>query len=232
MIRVLLFDLDETLYPPEAGIMPEIRKLMLHYLRTRLHLTPEEAEALRRHYFQTYGTTMRGLQINHHVDPDEFLRIVHDIPLEKFIHPNPELDGVLAGIAQDKVVFTNSSREHAERVLDLLGIRRHFSRIIDVRDVGYESKPQPAAYQSVCNLLKVRPEDCLIVEDNARNLRPAKALGMTTVLVHREGSGLPSAQAQGTPQDGSVDSDGEADVHVRRIEEIGVVVARIMSGIA
>jgi putative hydrolase of the HAD superfamily len=211
MIRILLFDLDDTLYPRQAGVMDQIRVLMLHYLQTRLHLSPDEANELRQHYFQTYGTTMRGLQIHHHIDPEEYLRSVHDIPLREYLQPNPELDGVLASISQQKIIFTNASREHAEQVLHLLGIRRHFCRIIDIRDLDYESKPEPSAYERVCQLLGARPEDCLIVEDSVRNLGPAKALGMTTVLVQDGGEAV---------------SDG-VDHVITRIEDIKRVLIKI-----
>ena len=211
MIRAILFDLDETLYPRQAGVMGQIRVLILRYLRTRFGLSSEEAEVLRRQYFQIYGTTMRGLQINHQIDVDEFLRYVHDIPLHEYLQPNYSLDAVLASILQDKVVFTNASREHAEAVLESLGIRRHFVKIVDVRDVDYESKPQAIAYQRACQLLGVRPEECVLVEDNVRNLRPAKALGMTTVLVQYDSDG----------------PDEAVDYAIRRIEEIGDVLNRI-----
>lgn len=154
---------------------------------------------------------MRGLQLNHHIDPEEFLRYVHDIPLDQYLRPNPELDAALASIPQEKVIFTNASREHAEQVLEQLGIRRHFSRIVDVRDMDYESKPQAPAYRRVCELLSVDPANCLLVEDNVRNLQPAKALGMTTVLVgHQEGS-----------------TDGSVDFVLGHIEEIGDLMARL-----
>jgi putative hydrolase of the HAD superfamily len=208
MIHTILFDLDDTLYPRQVGIMEQIRVLILRYLRTQLHLSIEEAEALRGQYLQTYGTTMRGLQLDYHIDPDEYLRYVHNVPLHEYLQPNPDLDVALASIPQEKIVFTNASREHAERVLDLLGIRRHFSRIVDVRDMAYESKPQPAAYRRICDLLDARPTECLLVEDSVRNLRPAKALGMITVLVGEDGN-----------------SAGDAvDYVIPRIEEIDLVV--------
>jgi putative hydrolase of the HAD superfamily len=172
--------------------MGHFRGLMIEFMCSHLHLTTEEAEALRRQYFSTYGTTLRGLQINHSIDPDEFLHFVHDIPLEDYLRPNPLLGSVLASMPQQKVVFTNASREHAERVLTLLEIRQHFCRIIDVRDMEYESKPQEGAYRRICEMLDVSPERCVIIEDNVRNLTPAKALGMATVLV-QEDRPLPAA---------------------------------------
>ena len=211
MTPILLFDLDETLYPREAGVMDRVRARILLYLRSELHVPRAEADALRRSYLQEYGTTLRGLQINQRIDPEKYLRYVHDIPLERYLRANPELDAALADIPLTKVIFTNASREHAERVLGLLAIRRHFVRIIDIRDVEYESKPQKAAYDRACGLLGVRPQECVIVEDNVRNLRPAKALGMITVLV---------GDAEGQP-------DGSVDVTIQRIEAVGAALARL-----
>ncbi len=213
MIHTILFDLDETLYPRHSGIMEEIRRLMLGYLRTHFDLSLEEADELRRKYFLAYGTTLRGLQINHQIDPEGFLDYVHDIPLHQHLQPNPQLDAILASLPQDKVIFTNASREHAERVLDVLGIRRHFDRIVDVRDMDFESKPQPGAYERICALLEVQPEECVLVEDNIHNLPPAKAIGMATVLV----------------RDGSMPVDGSADYVIAQVEEIGDVMAHLAS---
>jgi putative hydrolase of the HAD superfamily len=156
---------------------------------------------------------MRGLQVNHQIDPDEYLRYVHDIPLEQLLQPNPKLDSVLAGLPQRKVVFTNASREHAERVLDRLAIRHHFVRIVDVRDMDYESKPQAIAYRRICELLEVEPQECLLVEDNVRNLHPAKALGMTTVLVG----------------DGNQAGDESVDFAICCVEHIDQVLAELES---
>jgi putative hydrolase of the HAD superfamily len=213
MIRTILFDLDETLYPRQAGIMEEIRRLMLGYLRTHFDLSLEEADNLRQDYFQKYGTTLRGLQVNHQIDPEAFLDHVHNIPLHRHLQPNPRLDAILASLPQNKVIFTNASREHAERVLAILGIRHHFDRIIDVRDLDFVSKPQPAAYERICALLEVRPEECVLVEDNPRNLSPAKAIGMATVLVHPDSQPI----------------DDNADFVIAQIEEIGDVMAQLAS---
>ena len=213
MIDTILFDLDDTLYPPDSGVMDQIRGLILRYIETHLDLPPEEADALRRRYFETYGTTMRGLQIRNRIDADEFLRYVHDIPLQEYLQPNPGLGKVLGSIPQTKVNFTNASREHAERVLAVLGVQHYFSRIIDVRDMNYQGKPQPAAYQRICELLNVRPESSMLVEDNLRNLLPAKTMGMVTVLVH---------DSDGVTQSG-------VDYVIPRIEEIDDVLAQIGS---
>jgi putative hydrolase of the HAD superfamily len=190
-LRIVLFDLDETLYPRGSGVMGQIRARILRYMIDRLELDPDTAEKLRMHYLHTYGTSMRGLQIHHAIDPDDFLHYVHDFPIEEFIPPSPRLDAVLGRLPLEKVIFTNASREHAERVLGWLGISHHFKRIVDVRDLQYVSKPNPEAYVRVCALLHVEPDECMLVEDSARNLQPAKELGMVTVLV--DGSANQSA---------------------------------------
>jgi putative hydrolase of the HAD superfamily len=206
-VRAILFDVDDTLYPRSAGVMGQIRKQILAYMRTRLTLSPEEADALRQRYLREYGTTMRGLQLHHQIEADDYLDFVHNIPLQDYIRPNPALDRALASLPQRKVVFTNASREHAQGVLDVLGVGHHFDCIVDVRDVDFESKPRPAAYQRVCELLDLHPEECVLVEDNVRNLRPAKELGMTTVLVGAEAD----------------DAEGIVDYTIACVEEIARV---------
>lgn len=189
MLKHLLFDLDETLYPTRSGLMAEIGNLMSRYMEEQLSMPPTEVASLRKQYYQTYGTTTRGLQLHHGVDPEEYLAYVHNIPLEDYIGPNEELDRVLAEIEAQKAVFTNASAEHALRVLAILGIERHFSRIIDVRATGYVGKPDPEAYQRALTLSGAAGDECLLLDDQVRNLRPAKELGMTTVLVSEDGAG-------------------------------------------
>jgi putative hydrolase of the HAD superfamily len=216
-IETILFDLDETLYPRRAGIMDQIRTLILAYMQRRLEMSPEEADAVRSRYLHAYGTTMRGLQAHHGIDAEDYLDFVHRLPLEDYIGANPALDEALAAIPQTKVVFTNATREHAERVLDVLGVRHHFEHIVDIRDMSFESKPEPSAYRRICALLEQDPEACMLVEDNVRNLVPAKELGMVTVLVSEN-----DIRPEGAPRG--------VDYVIPRIEAIGELVGRIAAG--
>lgn len=187
MMRFILFDLDETLYPKESGLMQEISRRISLYMEERLGLDPRLIEGLRRQYYAHYGTTMRGLMINYSIDPEDYLSYVHDIALEVFIGPDRELQAALEKIEAEKVVFTNASAEHASRVLSILGVKHHFKRIIDIRALDYVSKPNPEAYQHALDILSAEGRECLIIDDRVRNLMPAKKLGMTTVLVGSEG---------------------------------------------
>jgi putative hydrolase of the HAD superfamily len=91
-----------------------------------------------------------------------------------------------------KSIFTNSTREHAERVLEILGVRRHFEHIFDIRVGGWITKPDPRVYEHVLTALGIRAEECLFVDDSAMNLEGAQALGLHTVQVV-EGGGDKSA---------------------------------------
>lgn len=211
MLKYALFDLDETLYPKESGLMREISRRMSQFMEERLGLEPDLISQLRRRYYQRYGTTMRGLMIHHGVAPEEFLAYVHDIPLEEYLGPDGTLDAVLGEIELEKVIFTNASAEHARRVLGILGVERHFGRIIDVRALDYVAKPDPQAYRRALDILGAEGRECLIVDDSLRNLAPAKELGMVTVLVGGEtGEG--------------------ADFAIAQVTEIGQVVRRLIGG--
>jgi len=187
MIKYILFDLDNTLYSTETGLMAAVGQRILQYMQERVGLDPMMARDLRRHYYQTYGATLKGLQIHHNIDPDDYLAYVHDVPLGDYLKPDEALDRTLTEIQAEKIVFTNATTEHARRVLDFLGVEHHFNCIVDLRAMNYENKPQPEAYQCVLDILGARPEECLMVEDSVRNLRPAKKLGMATVLVNGSG---------------------------------------------
>lgn len=184
MFRFLVFDLDETLYPRGAGLMQEIGVRINRYLIEQLQLSPQQANELRQRYYQQHGTALRGLVVERpEVDPEDYLHYVHDIRLTDYIGPNPRLAQMLRLIPLTKVIFTNATVEHAQKVLAILGVADQFADIIDVRRVAYVSKPNAEAYERLLNILQASGEECILIEDAARNLRPGKALGMTTILV-------------------------------------------------
>ena len=187
MIKYILFDLDDTLYSKKTGLMAAIGQRIHLYIQERVGLDPVAARDLRRRYLQTYGTTLKGLQVHYNVDTDEYLAYVHDVPLGDYLQPDEALDRVLTEIQAEKIVFTNATTEHAHRVLRFLGVEHHFSRIVDLRATNYKNKPRPGAYRCALDILGARPEECLMVEDSVRNLKPAKEMGMITVLVNGSG---------------------------------------------
>ena len=186
-----VFDLDDTLYRPGNGLMQEVGRRIQAWLSTNLGLGPEEAIDLRRKYFLQYGTTLGGLIEEREIDVEDYLIYVHDIPVEKYVSERPDLSRMLATITLPKVVYTNATREYGQRILHRLGVARHFERVIGIEEVGLRNKPYRDAYEGVLELLDATGPECVMIEDSARNLRPAKELGMTTVLVR-----LPGAEAR------------------------------------
>ena len=184
MFRFLIFDLDETLYPRNAGLMQEIGVRINRYLIENLHLPQDQANELRQRYYQQHGTALRGLVVERpDVDPEDYLHFVHDIRLTDYLGSDPALADMLRSIPLTKVIFTNATVEHAQNVLSVLGIADQFVDIIDVRRVEFVSKPNGEAYKRLLNILQARGDECILIEDAARNLLPGKALGMTTILV-------------------------------------------------
>ena len=186
--KILFFDLDDTLYPNTNGLWEAIRLRMTDYLLDPLGFPPEDIQEIRQTYYETYGTTLRGLQTHHEVDADDYLAYVHDLPLEEYLSPDPELHSMLESLPQRKWIFTNADADHARRVLQVLGVQDCFSGIIDVRALGYLCKPDKQAYSQALELAgESSPNDCVLLDDSIRNLIPAREAGFTTVLVGTTG---------------------------------------------
>jgi putative hydrolase of the HAD superfamily len=179
----LIFDLDDTLYPRESGLMSAINQRISLYMLERMGMAPGLVTRLRPEYFRQYGTTMRGLAIHYGLDCDEYLAFVHDVPVGDYIKPDPELDAALARIPWRMSIFTNASEAHARRVLAALGVSQRFGHIFDVAAVDYRGKPALSAYRKVLNVLSVGAAQCIMADDAMSNLAPAKELGLITVLV-------------------------------------------------
>jgi putative hydrolase of the HAD superfamily len=181
-IEAWVFDLDNTLYPATASLFPQIDQRMRAFIAERLKLEDEEAFRLQKRYYREFGTTLRGLMLVHKIEPDQFLDFVHDID-HSVLERAPELDAALAGLPGRKLIFTNGSHSHAEKVLDRLGLARHFEGIFDIKAADYIPKPDPSTYQRMVERHAFKPRSSAMFEDIARNLKPAALLGMVTVWV-------------------------------------------------
>jgi putative hydrolase of the HAD superfamily len=181
-IETWIFDLDNTLYPVSCRLFDQIHARMQRFIAERLELSLDEALAVQKTYFREHGTTMRGLMTVDKIDPHEFLAYVHDIDLG-CVPPDPVLSTALQALPGRKIVHTNGSVGHAERLLSHLDIAGSFCGVVDIVDAGFEPKPALAGYHELLRRHDVRPQTALMIEDMARNLVPAAALGMTTAWV-------------------------------------------------
>ncbi len=182
-LRYALFDLDNTLYPKSCGLWEEIGSRINLYMIERLGMNPQEVGKRREEFLKAFGTTLNALRHYYSIDPDEFLAFVHDIPLQRFLGYDPELDRMLERLKLRKIIFTNADAGHARRVLSRLGIIRHFESIIDIHLLEFVNKPDRRAYLRAMEFTSGRPEECVLIEDSLSNIVPARKLGMTTVMV-------------------------------------------------
>ncbi len=177
-----LFDLDNTLYPASSGFMGEIETRMTTYVERVTGLPRDEAYRLQKQYLADYGLTLGGLVAHHGVDPADFHTIFHDLPLEILAH-DAALLSALERLPGRRLIFTNADDFHARRVLDHLAMSHLFSEIFHIGSADYVPKPSPANMARISADHAIDPAKTVFFEDSERNLAPAAAIGMTTVLV-------------------------------------------------
>ncbi len=184
-VETWVFDLDNTIYAARHSVFDQIDVRMGSFIAGLLDLDPVAARKVQKDYFRNHGTTLRGLMLNDQINPEDFLNYVHDIDVSP-IPPNPALGAALGRLAGRKVIFTNGSTKHAENVLTRLGVADHFHGVFDIAAAGYVPKPEPGPYHQLVERFAIDPRAAAMVEDIARNLEPAAALGMTPVWVRTE----------------------------------------------
>jgi putative hydrolase of the HAD superfamily len=186
-VETWVFDLDNTLYPHHLNLWPQVDERIRDYIARLLNLSQEDAFRLQKDYYRRYGTTLRGLMLEHGLEPDHFLDFVHEIdhsPLE----PNPQLGAAIERLPGRKLILTNGTRKHADVVMQRLAIHEHFEDVFDIIAADLEPKPSPQTYERFLARHGVDPQKAAMFEDLARNLATPHALGMTTVLVIPEGT--------------------------------------------
>ena len=192
-IDAWIFDLDNTLYPASADLFGLIDQRMGLYVQRLLGVDADEAYGIQKRLFREHGTTLSGLMRDHAIDPHEFLAFVHDIEMDALAEDRKMVEA-LAKLPGRKLIFTNGDAIYAGRVLERLGLSKSFEAIHDIHACAYQPKPHVASYESMVKAFGIEPTTSLFVEDMARNLKPAKAIGMTTVWVNN-GSELGNHEA-------------------------------------
>jgi len=181
-----VIDLDNTLYAADSGVFARMDKRMTAFVAGELGVDVEEANRLRIKYWQEYGTTLRGMMLHHGMEPEAFLHDVHDIDAHEILQKDRDLDIALGRLPGRKVIHTNGIREHAERILEVLGIRHHFADIYDIRFNNYIPKPSMETLARLIEQEGFTPARTLVVDDMADNLAVARQLGCKTVWITHE----------------------------------------------
>lgn len=177
-----VFDLDNTLYPAECDLFPQIQVKMNEYVANFLNLPKDEARAIQKHYYVEYGTTLNGLMKHYEIDPHDYLHHVHDIDYSA-IEPNVPLRVALEKLHARKIVFTNGSKRHAENAIAAMGLDGIFHDIIDIAGTNFTPKPHKEAFDALLKMHDIDPHQSVMVEDLSKNLVTAKQLGFATILV-------------------------------------------------
>ena len=181
-VRSWIFDLDDTLYPPESQFMRLIQQRINDYVVRTVSLPADQAMTVQRGYLRDYGASLAGLMAHYRIDPHDFLAEVHDVPLD-VLTPDPGLRAGLERLDGPRIVFTNGSTAHARRVLDRLELTDLFDGLFSLEDADLIPKPDPRTFARMTGRFGVDPTTAAFFEDTLRNLAPAQAIGMTTVLV-------------------------------------------------
>ncbi|MFG1347507.1 pyrimidine 5'-nucleotidase [Xanthobacter autotrophicus DSM 431] len=205
-----VFDLDNTLYPAHHDLWTQIDARMKGYISDLLGIAPEEAFRIQKDYYRRYGTSLRGLMIEHGVEPDAFLAHVHDVDLTG-LDASPRLAAAIEALPGQKLVYTNGSERHARNVLEKLGIDAHFAAVHDIVAAEFHPKPTEEAYQRFLRAHGVDPVRAAMFEDLARNLEVPHRLGMITVLVVPHGEVIAARE--------SWEFEGREDAYVDHITE-------------
>ena len=182
-IDTWIFDLDLTLYGPEANIMAQVRDRIALFVEKHFNIGSDEAHKIRHTYWKKYGTTLGGLMAEHKVDPNGYLDFVHDVDMD-LLRPDADLRRQIISLPGRKLIFTNADAPYAERVLAARGLENLFEDIFDIHRMQHVPKPAVESYDNLCAQFDINPARALFIEDSAHNLVPAKVLGMTTMWVN------------------------------------------------
>ena len=185
VVRVWIFDLDNTLHDATPHIFPHINRSMTAYLQQHLQLDEAAANALRLHYWYRYGATLSGLMRHHGTDPEHFLWHTHQFPeLARMVLRVPRLRHVLKALPGKKVVFSNAPQHYVHAVLKLLRVDDLFDDVMAVEHTRYRPKPDNFGFIRLLRRHRIRAAQCVMIEDSLENLHAAKRLGMRTVWVN------------------------------------------------
>ncbi len=181
-IDTWIFDLDNTLYPPEVRLFDQIEEKMRGFIANFLSVSLEDADLLRAQYWRSHGSTLAGMMEMHAMPPDVFLSDVHDIDFSVLTHSRP-LAELIAALPGRKIVYTNGTEPYARRVLAARGLEQEFESVYGIEHASYQPKPRAEAFHEVFARAKVIPDTAAMFEDDPRNLEVPAHLGLKTIFI-------------------------------------------------
>lgn len=105
--------------------------------------------------------------------------------IEKNCKPVPNVVETLQRLKEQNYILglcSNSIRKSIDLMLHYSEITDYFDLILSNQDVTF-AKPDPEIYEVARHRLKVRVEDCIVVEDNPKGIEAGQRAGMRVIQV-------------------------------------------------
>jgi putative hydrolase of the HAD superfamily len=180
-VECWIFDLDETLYDRQSGVLSEMEGRIETYLMQTTGQALADVVKLREDMREQHGSTLAALLAQGGSDVEAYLAHVHDVPLDA-LKPDPALRAALDRLPGRRLIHTNAPGFHAERVLEALGVADMFESVFHCSAAEYVLKPHKDATDRILACYGLNPMTCAFFEDREANLAYPSERGMTTVL--------------------------------------------------
>ena len=202
-LRLLTFDLDDTLWPVGPVIM-RAEHQMRTWLDARIpelnaRFDREAMGALREDLLRERPelihdlSAMRRMLIREaarqcgHPDPDEIAEGAFTVFMDGR-HEIEYFEGALDTLAHLARHYTLGALSNGNASVERLGLDRYFAFHLNSEGVG-RKKPDPLMFERALNLAGVTPEQAAHIGDHPDDdVRGANAVGLATVWVQREGT--------------------------------------------
>ena len=195
-VETWVFDLDNTLYRVPPPMYAELDRRMRDFVSDFLGVDTDAAYAIQKDYFRKYGLTLRGLMIDHGLDPRVYETHMGGGLDYSGLKPDARLRDAIAALDGRKVIYTNAFASHARLVLEIIALSEYFDGVYDIEAAGYRPKPAIESYRDLCDRYGIDARKSVMVDDIPHNLEPAAEMGMTTVWV-RTGAAWDEDEAAG-----------------------------------
>jgi beta-phosphoglucomutase family hydrolase len=190
MIKAVIFDMDGVVAETEHIHIQAEKKTMLRY---GVRISEDELHE----YTGTTARVMFAELIRKYKLDTTFEKIFDEKEevmfklLRKGVQPTKGVDDLILKLKHMKIklaIASSSHRRMIEYVLNWLKIAQFFDSVVGAEDVS-RSKPDPEIFLKTAQLLKVKPEECLVIEDSKLGVEAAKRAGMKSLGYFNPNSG-------------------------------------------
>lgn len=188
MIKGVIFDMDGLMFDTEVlsrdgwvmaaetlGFDPVLTKN--DFFLGTLGLTKSSIEKLYYHCFGQRDDFEKALEIR--------LNYMYDYVKKLGAPKKPGLTKLLLFLQESGIpaaLATSSLKEKATLFLKSADVYEYFSGYI-CGDMVTHSKPHPEIFLTACEVLGLKPEECLVLEDSPNGLRASIAAGTHTIAI-------------------------------------------------